>query len=102
MSDADAEAWLSVAGAELKDVPADLLADACRNARRNCTHHGQIVPTVFREVEERWESRRRMRYNLTERAAPPQIEQAPWKPEPGELDAIKREVAEKLRADRDG
>ncbi len=52
MSDSAAAEWLSVAATDLSGYRANLLKAACAEARKTCTHHGQIVPTVIKEMEE--------------------------------------------------
>lgn len=52
MPQSELEDWLRVAGAEVADLPFELLDEACRVARRTCTHHSQIVPTIIRESAE--------------------------------------------------
>lgn len=70
--------WLAVAADCLSDLPDDILETGCRIARRKCTHHSQIVPTVIGETEElmRW---RKMSANTPLRLVPaisaPAIEQ---------------------------
>ena len=45
--DSAAEDWLSVASAELAGYPVNLVRIGCDAARRECTHHSQIVPFVL-------------------------------------------------------
>lgn len=104
MTDADAEAWLSAAADEVREVPADLLERAARDVRQTCTHHGQIVPAIFGNVRETWRLRKEARERLAPK--PPTALVATldkpqrWIPLPGELDEIKRQVAHALRASR--
>lgn len=51
MSDDAATEWLTVAAAEIGSVSIDRLRLACRKARRECTFHGQLIPTIMRELE---------------------------------------------------
>ena len=91
-----AEEWLAVAANELRELPDDILADACAEARKTCTHHGQIVPKVLEASSERMANRRKFhepRIPIERR-----IEESRWQPKPGELDEIKRQVAESLKA----
>lgn len=98
MSAEDTQAWLRVAARELSDLPPDLLASGCAEARRTCTHHGQIVPTIIKATSEMMALRRDMARRAERKPALPKPgEGARWTPLPGELEAIKREVAEKLR-----
>lgn len=60
MGQAEAEEWLAVAATTL-DLPEDVLADAALEARKTCTHHGQIVPAILKESEERMRWRRARR-----------------------------------------
>lgn len=98
MSAEDAQAWLRVAARELSDLPPDLLAHGCTEARRTCTHHGQIVPTIIKVTGETMAIRRDMANRANRKVELPKPGQGErWTPQPGELEAIKREVAEKLR-----
>lgn len=47
MSDDAAHEWLTVAATELAHMGPATLAAACREARKTCTHHGQIVPAIL-------------------------------------------------------
>jgi len=51
MSEAEAEDWLGVAVGTVLDYPAGILDRAALEARRTCTHHSQIVPTIIREAD---------------------------------------------------
>jgi hypothetical protein len=51
MSEAEAEDWLGVAVGTVLDYPAGILDRASLEARRSCTHHSQIVPTIIREAD---------------------------------------------------
>lgn len=50
MSDDMATEWLAVAAGELLDLTRNALKAGCAHARRTCTHHAQIVPTVLAEA----------------------------------------------------
>lgn len=103
MSDVAAEEWAALAATELRDVPADLLDDAMAQARRTATHHGQIVPTVFTIVQDRWEQRKRIRFGLIEQAGGVAPRRGDWwQPSADELDAVKRDLAEKMNRGGDG
>src|SRR5690606_13394590 len=52
MNDQAAEDWLSVASAELTGYPLSLVKIGCDAARRECTHHSQIVPFVLKKIGE--------------------------------------------------
>ena len=52
MSDDAAAEWIAVAAAEFDGYRTDQLAAALEAARRECTHHGQIVPFVFKYLEQ--------------------------------------------------
>lgn len=58
MSDDAATEWLAVAANEVlgfaEQRPAKF-RDACGHARRQCTHHGQIIPTVLSNSRYDWE-----------------------------------------------
>lgn len=96
MTDEQAEEWLMVAAKEIAHIPADILADACAKARRKNTHHGQIVPTLIAESEERIAYRR----TIHAPRIPPErrIEEQRWKPDKNELAEIHAQVAESLKA----
>jgi len=99
MAGEDAQAWLKVAARELSYLPSDLLAAGCEQARRTCTHHGQIVPAIIKATDEMMALRRDMAARANRKPALPKPgDFEPWKPGEGELEAIKREVAESLRA----
>ena len=51
MRDDAATEWLTVAAAGIAGVSRSRLKVACRTARRECTYHGQILPTILRELE---------------------------------------------------
>lgn len=98
MPSEDAEAWLTVAAEELRDVPADLLHDACKHVRRTATHHAQIVPGIIKYAEETWERRKRLRRTIEDRGnarlAPPR-----QRPDPitqAEVDEIVAERGRRL------
>jgi len=93
MSGEDADAWLRVAAREVAILPPDLLADGCAHARKTCTHHGQIVPAILKETEERLATRRKL-------ASPPEKVEAlpapaPWRPTPEELAALKASIGQR-------
>lgn len=106
LSDSNARDWLMVAAGEVSHIHADLLTDACAEARRTCTHHGQIVPKIIKETEERMDARRREQQarealereerNRREQAALPKPD--PWHPTDEEIEQIKAEAAERLKA----
>lgn len=101
MSDADAQGWLNVAAGEVEHLPLDILQQGCSAARRTCTHHGQIVPAILREAEDWLATRRRIFGEPVDHApadAPKLAAPPPWLPTPEELDQIKFEAAERLRA----
>lgn len=94
MSDENASTWLRIAAGEVKALPRDLLADGCAAARKACTHHGQIVPTILKETEERLATRRKL-------ASPPEKVEAlpapaPWRPTPEELAELKANVGKRM------
>ncbi|MEO0033537.1 MAG: hypothetical protein RIS94_3295 [Pseudomonadota bacterium] len=101
MSEEAAEEWISLATDEVQHVPADLLDEGCAMARRKCRHHGAIVPTIMDHAEERWAARKRMRFALLERAGEAKPKREAWKPTAEELEMIKRQATDRLRAGRD-
>lgn len=52
MTDDAAADWLAVAASELDGFSCSDVSDALSQARRICTHHGQIVPQVIKSMEE--------------------------------------------------
>lgn len=52
MSDSAADEWLMVAAGDLAGHKTKLLKAACAEARKTCTHHGQIVPTILKCLAE--------------------------------------------------
>lgn len=95
-----------VAAGEVAHIHTDLLTEACAEARRTCTHHGQIVPKIVKETADRMDARRREQQarealerderNRREQAALPKP--AKWEPTAEEIEQIKREAAERLKA----
>jgi len=77
MTAAEAEDWLGVAVGEVLQYPAAVLHEAAVEARRTCTHHAQIVPTLTAAAEERMEHYRRM----AELSAPVPVQALPPPPE---------------------
>lgn len=51
MAEKEVEDWLKVGVGTLLDYPAGILDKAALEARRTCTHHSQIVPTIVREAD---------------------------------------------------
>lgn len=106
LSDENARDWLRVAAGEVAHIHTDLLVEACASARRSCTHHGQIVPRIIKETEERMDLRKREQLarealarderNRREQAALPKPD--PWRPSAEEIEQVKREAAERLKA----
>ena len=97
MSDDNAQAWLRIAAGEVRDIPRDILVDACAAARKTCTHHGQIVPAILTEAEPRAAQRRRLAAPV-ERPALALPPADPWAPTAAELAELKRAAAERLKA----
>lgn len=60
MSDNEALDWLGVAEGEVLHYPIGVLDYAASEARRTCTHHAQIIPTIIAAAEERMAHHRRM------------------------------------------
>ena len=97
MSEGDTSAWLTVAAGEVAHLPVDILAGGCSVARKTCTHHAQIIPTILKECGNWWELRRSMHPQPIpeshQLAAPD-----PWQPTQTELDELKAIVGKALRA----
>lgn len=106
LSDDNARDWLRVAAGEVSGIHADLLELACAEARRTCTHHGQIVPTIIKHSAE-WMSLRKQ-IERTTRMAEEEAERRrrqqdlpapePWQPTQAELDELKAKAARDLSA----
>lgn len=47
MSEDAATEWLAVAAGEVANMRPTVLKAACAEARKTCTHHGQIIPTIL-------------------------------------------------------
>lgn len=97
-----ADDWLAIASQEVAYIPVDILIEACGHARRTCHHHGKIIPTIVAYSDPVIDQRRRS-LNAA-RAA--QMELIPkefvqrWTPTEEEIEAIKRQTAANLDADR--
>jgi len=52
MTEAAAAEWLAVAAGELAGYSRSLVLAGMADARKRCTHHGQIVPHVIRWMED--------------------------------------------------
>lgn len=83
MTAEEAEDWLRVAVGEVLTYPANVLHYAAGEARRTCTHHSQIVPTIIREADEMLEQQRRVDRHpvvtplpVSQRLPAPQLTQA--------------------------
>ena len=103
MNDRDAEEWLRVAAKELIGLPLGLVDNACAVARRKCTHHGQIIPTIMAELEPELARQRSIdeaarAVEIIPRSRRLTAEQ--WIPTREELDAIKQQAAQNLAANR--
>jgi hypothetical protein len=77
MTPSEADDWLSVAVGEVLRYPAGVLDTAAVEARRTCTHHSQIVPTIVEAADERMAHLRRM----AELSAPIDLPALPPPPE---------------------
>jgi hypothetical protein len=90
MADGDVRDWLGVALGEVVKYPPDVIDYAAGEARRTCTHHAQIVPTIIEAAEERMAHRRRM----ADLSAPIDLPQLPPPP------ALSDEEFERIVAER--
>jgi hypothetical protein len=56
MSEESRREWLSVAWAELRHLPADILSAGCSVARKTCDHPAKIVPAIIEATAQamRW------------------------------------------------
>ena len=106
LTDDNARDWLRVAAGEVADIQTDLLEEACAEARRTCTHHGQIIPAIIKHSEDRMVPRRKLaaiQRAAADEAIRRQHQQdlpAPdvWHPSQDEIDEIKRLATRNLRA----
>lgn len=100
MSAEDAQAWLRVAAGELAHLPPELLERGCALARKTCSYHGQIVPTITKETEEEYQAMKSCAQYEARQASKAQALPKPeaWVPVDGELERIKAEVARALKA----
>lgn len=104
MAQADADEWLRVAAREVAHLPSELLTYGCAQARKTCTHHGQIIPSIIKTVGEWYEAlqgRLRMAENAVRREQPQpkaDVVEIEWKPTLNELDQIKADVAKAMKA----
>lgn len=101
MSGEDAQAWLRVAASELAHLPSEMLARGCATARKTCTHHGQIVPAILKDVGEWYDTVAEGARRANRRSEAVAAIAAPerWTPTQDELAQIKADVAKALRAD---
>ena len=104
MTAEDRHAWVAVARQTLSGIPADLLQRGCRKARETCRFASDIVPTIFSEVQETWDWRRkRLREEqlAEENRNAPRLEKHEMpRMTREETQRILREVAEEMRAQR--
>ena len=93
MTRREADDWLTVAAGEVGHYPPDILAEACREARRNATHHGKIVPIIVKHADERLAARQRVA-SLRDSGGQQvlQLVHERWKPTRAELDEIRAAV----------
>jgi hypothetical protein len=47
MTEDETSDWLEVAADTLEDIPAHIVQDGARAARKRCDHHSKIVPTII-------------------------------------------------------
>lgn len=75
MTDDAAAEWLAVAAGELAGYERSTLRIGMAEARKRCSHHGQIIPTIIKAMEEAtpW----RMGKPLPRLATPPKQEAIP-------------------------
>lgn len=106
LTDDNARDWLRVAAGEVANIDLDLLMEACAEARRSCTHHGQIVPRIVKATEERmaerqraWQRERELREWDEARKRQSLPSPAPWQPTAAELEALKNAAAEQLKSE---
>lgn len=77
MSDDAAAEWLAVAANELAGYETGRIRMGLAEARRTCTHHGQIIPCVFENMKYPWDMGkplRRQLQNANRQLPPPEIQ----------------------------
>ena len=88
-SDANADAWLMTALGDVMNIPANILHDACRAARKTADHHSKILPAIFAYAEPVIAQRRKHIKTMSDYPAPAAISYDGWTPTQEELDSIK-------------
>jgi hypothetical protein len=98
MTAEDRNAWVQVARATLKGIPADLLSFGCKRARETCRFASEIVPTIMETVGASWEQRKEFARNQALAEAnkgAPRLERPRneyWRPVKGETQRILQQV----------
>lgn len=52
MSDDAATEWLAVAAGEVANLRPYAFRTGCSEARKTCSHHGQIIPTILKAADD--------------------------------------------------
>jgi hypothetical protein len=98
-SDENANAWLTTAVGDVLEIPADILRDACRHARKTADHHSKVLPAIFAYADPEIKARRsHIIAVVPDKPALPAPDQ--WMPADGELDRIKQEMADNFPSNR--
>ncbi len=88
MNDEAAAEWLAVAVNELAGYELPRLRQGFAAARRQCTHHGQIIPTIFENMRYGWDLGKPLKRNIPRLPEPP-----------GEIQGLIENATNALRAD---
>ncbi len=92
MSEDAAAEWLAVAATELNGYRRDQIEQALSAARRECTHHGQILPFVFK-----WLDEAANRYSFTGRKQIPRRPQYDLAAMPSEVSGLIADATKGMR-----
>lgn len=71
MTAQDRVEWITAAADTVRNVPADLLAAACRKARAVCDHPSKIIPFIMQDIAAPKAERQRDLQDVRVRMEPP-------------------------------
>lgn len=63
--------WITAAADTVRNVPADLLASACRKARAVCDHPSKVIPSIMQDIAAPKAERQRDLQEVRARMEPP-------------------------------
>lgn len=86
MTEDETSDWLEVAADTLEDIPAHIVEDGARAARKRCDHHSKIVPTIIAETRDAvaWHNRPKTA-PLLRLVSPPKLGEGQPLPDPETL-----------------